>query len=109
MNTTTAQTPSGRIRTGGTNTSGGASKNNGSQGGKFMSDYRNKVERSIITVNQADKDFKGKEDKIGVLGLPIEKNLKSRLSYEESRVSHTTCGRKSHEGKLSEASDQVSD
>ena len=36
---------------------------------------------------QADKDFKGKKENIGVLVLPIEKNLKFRFSSEDFQES----------------------
>ena len=67
-----------------TNSSGrsyGASRS-GYRGG-----YRSRGEQSIISVNLADKDFKGKHENIGVLGLPIEKNLKFGLSFEDFQES----------------------
>ena len=44
-------------------------------------------DQSIISISSADREFKGKEETIGVLGLPIEKNLKYGLSYEDFQES----------------------
>eukprot|EP00957_Ditylum_brightwellii_P203713 15335896-Ditylum_brightwellii.AAC.1 len=63
--TPSKQTPPATSRT--TNLSGGASRSSENQGGQnTRSGYaRNQSEQSIITINNADRDFKGKEEKIG--------------------------------------------
>mmetsp|Transcript_13830 Transcript_13830/g.20186 ORF Transcript_13830/g.20186 Transcript_13830/m.20186 type:complete len:247 (-) Transcript_13830:675-1415(-) len=67
--------------------SSSASRGNGDDWGVYRGRCRSKGEQSIISVNQADRDFKGKDETIGVLGLPIEKNLKFGLSYEDFQES----------------------
>ena len=57
--TPAAQTPSGSSGEGATNLSGGASRNSVNQGGHSRYNYRNRGGKSMITVNQAEKDFKG--------------------------------------------------
>ena len=85
--TPSTQTPSATSRT--TNLSGSASRSSGNREGQnTRSGYtRNQGEQSIIAINNADRDFKGKEEKIGVSGLPIEKHLKFGLSYEDFQES----------------------
>eukprot|EP00957_Ditylum_brightwellii_P113379 8645510-Ditylum_brightwellii.AAC.1 len=77
--------------TGSTSLSGTVSRGSGNQGrnsnrtGNSYGCSRDK--QSIIVVNSTDKDFKGKIEVIGVLGLPIERHLKLGLSYEDSQKS----------------------
>ena len=85
-NTPAAQPPADNSGARATRSSG-ASRGNGGNRGVYRGGYRSRGEQSIISVNQADKDFKGKDETIGVLGLPIEKNLKFGLSYEDFQES----------------------
>ena len=63
--------------------SGSASQNSGNRGGHSTRNgyARSRGEQSIIAINNADKDFKGKEEIIGVLGLPIENYLKFEVGF----------------------------
>ena len=81
------QTPS--AASGATSLSGSASRSSRNRGGQSTrSGYtRSRGEQSILAINNADKDFKGKEETIGVLGLPIEKHLKFGLSFEDFQES----------------------
>ena len=89
-------TPSPQTKTGATSNSSGATNLSssgyriGNRGGQNRggSGYMiSKGDQSIISLNTADREFKGKEEIIGVLGLPIEKNLKFGLSYEDFQES----------------------
>lgn len=84
-----AQTQTPSATSGATSLSGSASRSSGNQGGhSTRSGYtRSRGEQSIIVINNADKDFKGKDKTIGVLGLPIEKHLKFGLSFEDFQES----------------------
>ena len=86
--TTETTTPSPQTKTGATSNSRGATNLSSSgyrienRGGQNRGGSRYKISRgdqSIIGLNTADREFKGKEETIGVLRLPIEKNLKFGL------------------------------
>ena len=89
--TTETTTPSPQTKTGATSNSSGATNLSSSGyriGNRGGSGYRiSNGSQSIISLNTADREFKGKEEIIGVLGLPIEKNLKFGLSYVDFQES----------------------
>ena len=70
-----------------TTTTNSVNRSYGTNQEGYRGGYCNREEQSILSVNQADKDFNGKNEKIGVLGLPIERNLKFGLSYEDFQES----------------------
>ena len=73
--TPSPQTTSGANSSGATNLSSSGNRNS-NRGGNNRGGYQvSRGEQSIININTADREFKGKEETIGVLGLPIEKNL----------------------------------
>ena len=86
-----AQTTNGTA--GSTSLSGRASRTGGyrggtnNRGGNNNSYNRNRGEQSIIAINSTDRDYKGKVETIGVLGLPIERHLKFGLSFEDFQES----------------------
>ena len=80
-------TPSSRALGNGPRTTNGASGSYGASRSGYRGGYRSRGDQSILSVNQADRYFKGKTEQIGVLGLPIEKNLKFGLSFEDFQES----------------------
>eukprot|EP00957_Ditylum_brightwellii_P143427 10927192-Ditylum_brightwellii.AAC.1 len=65
---------------GSTSLSGSVSRISGNQGknsNRTANSYGcSRGKQSIIAVNSADRDFRGKIERIGVLGIPIERQLK---------------------------------
>ena len=66
-------TPSSRASGNGPRTTNGASVSYGASQSGYHGGYQSRGDQSILSVNQVDRDFKGKTEQIGVLGLPIEK------------------------------------
>ena len=76
-----------RTNDGGTNGRGGSGRGYGSgrgsgRGSGYRTGDRRTAASAIAAVQNADKNFEGNVTEIGVIGLPIESNLRNVLLYE---------------------------
>ena len=70
----------------------GNNRSNGGRGGRGgQNNFRERRNNNLQTIINNDRDFEGKVQNIGVLGLPSEKNLKYGLhldNFNESVMTH---------------------
>ena len=59
-------------------------------GGKYTTTYRQKRANNLQSIINTDKEFKGKVEELGVIGLPSERNLKHGATLTKLRETVAT-------------------